>query len=275
MEPGRRRKPRLDPGDGRPLKGGRTEPGGSRSSKPKPTKPGSHPKESTLQARRSFTGDERRQTVEAYQKSSLTQEDFAKAFGISKGTLKNWLERYREAGPKALERRPHAGKGKSRLKEALKEEIVQAKRRFPDFGFKRVRDYLARFRGLKVSAGAIQKTLATQQELESPTPAQGKKRQVKKKIVRRFERAKPGQLWQSDITSFVLTRHGTRAYLTVFLDDFSRYIVSFALALHQKTELVTEAMLSGIDRFGKPREILTDQGRQYHSWRGNEQHQDN
>ena len=264
MGPGRRRKPRLDPGDGRPLKGGRTEPGGKLPSKPKPSR---HPKESTLQARRSFTGDERRQTVEAYQKSSLTQEDFARAFGISKGTLKNWLERYREAGPKALERRPHGGRGKSRLKEALKEEIVQAKVRFPDFGFKRVRDYLARFRGLKVSAGAIQKTLATH-KLESPTPVQAKARKAKKKIVRRFERAKPGQLWQSDITSFVLTRHGTRAYLTVFLDDFSRYIVSFALALHQKTELVTEALLSGIDRFGKPREILTDQGRQYHSWRG-------
>jgi hypothetical protein len=44
--------------------------------------------------------------------------------------------------------------------------------------------------------------------------------------------------------------------------------VSFTLALHQKQDLVTEALLSGISRFGKPKEVLTDQGRQYFAWRG-------
>lgn len=263
MKP-RVRRTRSHPGEGRPMKGGRQEPGVGVPGKRKPSRPRKSVKPP---ARRNFTADERRQTVEAYMKSDLTQADFAQTFGISKGTLKNWLERYRKAGPKSLERKPHAGKGKSRLKAALKAEIVKAQARFPDFGIKRVRDYLARFRGLKVSPGAIKKTL-DDQEVENPPAVQKKKRKAKKKMVRRFERAKPGSLWQSDITSFVLTRHGTRVYLTVFLDDYSRYVVSFALALHQKAELVTEALLSGLDRFGKPKEVLTDQGRQYYSWRG-------
>lgn len=76
------------------------------------------------------------------------------------------------------------------------------------------------------------------------------------------------QLWQSDITSMVLTRHSARVYLTVFLDDYSRYIVSWNLQLRQTTDLVVDALLRGIERFGKPEEVLTDQGRQYFAWRG-------
>jgi len=172
---------------------------------------------------------------------------------------------YNEKGPKGLERKPHAAKGKMRIAKAVREEIVHVKRVFPTFGLKRLRDHLFRFRGVKVSTGSIGKTL--KEAKVPPTPTPKKRRKVKKKV-RRFERAKPGALWQSDITSYVLTRHGARAYLTVFLDDHSRYVVSFALALHQKQELVMEALLLGIDRFGKPVEVLTDQGRQYVSWRG-------
>jgi len=75
-------------------------------------------------------------------------------------------------------------------------------------------------------------------------------------------------MWQSDITSFVLPRQGRRVYLTVFLDDYSRYIVSWGLYLNQKQEIVIETLLQGIERFGKPKEVLTDQGRQYFAWRG-------
>ena len=76
------------------------------------------------------------------------------------------------------------------------------------------------------------------------------------------------QLWQSDITSFVLTRHSQRVYLTVYMDDHSRYIVAWSLQLRQKSDLVMDSLLMGIQRFGKPEEVLTDQGRQYFSWRG-------
>ena len=61
---------------------------------------------------------------------------------------------------------------------------------------------------------------------------------LKSKPPRRFERARPGELWQTDITSFVLRRQGRRVYLAVFLDDHSRFIVAWALATHQRTPLV-------------------------------------
>jgi len=220
-------------------------------------------------SRRLFTPEERRAAVEAYLASGHTQKDFGRLWGVSATTLSKWVKRYEREGPKGLEDRPGEGRGRSgkekRLPAAVRAEIVNVKQRFPNFGLLRVRDFLARFRGIRVSAGGVRNTLRA----EGIEPVRRKKKPRRKaKPPRRFERSRPGELWQSDITSFVLARHSRRVYLTVFLDDFSRYVVSFALATHQRAELVTESLLEGVARFGKPKEVLTDQGRQYFSWRG-------
>jgi hypothetical protein len=141
---------------------------------------------------------------------------------------------------------------------------VRTKRRFPTFGLKKVRDFLRRFGGQSVSTGSVRKVLAAEGLHQPIQPARRRKRE----IIRRVERSKPGELWQTDITSYVLTRSRVRVYLTVFLDDFSRYVVSWSLATHQKSALVCEALMDGIERFGKPEEVLSDQGRQYFAWRG-------
>ena len=88
-----------------------------------------------------------------------------------------------------------------------------------------------------------------------------------KPVEHRFERAEPNQLWQSDIFTFLLRRH-ERLYVAAFLDDYSRYMVSLVVSHHQRASLVLEALTRGIADYGAPREVLTDQGRQYVSWRG-------
>ncbi len=218
--------------------------------------------------------DERRRAVQAYQLSGMTLEQFARTWGVCPGTLRNWLSRVREVGPKGLEPRPRGRPRGARtsipsIPASTHAEILRTKTRFPEFGFRKVRDFLRRFQGVTVSPGTVRNTL--KKAGIPPLPPHGKRRRRKQKTEtkpRRFERSKPGELWQSDITSFNLTRHGTKVYLTVFLDDFSRFVVGWNLATHQRQELVNEALMDGISRFGKPKEVLTDQGRQYFSWRG-------
>jgi len=220
---------------------------------------------------RTYTPDERRAAVEAFVKSGRTQGDFAKLWGITTTTLSTWMRRYEKEGPQGLETRraqPKARKGS--LPASVRAEIARTKRRFPDFGMRKVRDWLARFQGIRVSANTVQKTLK-EEGLANPAPRPKAKR--KRHPPRRFERSRPGELWQSDITSFLLTRHSRRVYLVVFLDDFSRYVVSWALCGHQKGVLVHDALAEGLARFGKPAEILTDQGRQYFAWRGKSEFQ--
>jgi len=206
---------------------------------------------------RRYTPEDRRQALEAYERSDLTIRDFCATWGVSTKTFSGWKRRYRELGPKGLEtKRVGRKKGTGTiapLPGAVKGAIAETKRRFPDFGLRKIRHWLARFRGVRVSVGSVQKTLV-EEGLSSP-PVKRKPRRHPKPP-KRFERARAGEMWQSDITSFVLRRHHRRVYLTVFLDDHSRFITGWALAGHQRKELVEEAFHAGV------------QGRQYVSWRG-------
>jgi transposase InsO family protein len=219
-------------------------------------------------SQRHYSPEERRATIAAYQKSGMSQVAFSQLWGLSATSLGRWLRAYRAHGPKGLEA-PWGGGRRGRKKEpvaeSVREEIVATKRRFPAWGLRRIRDALARFSGLRVGTHKVREVVR-EAGLETPKPVKKARRAPPK--VRRFERSRPRELWQSDITSYVLTRHSQRVYLTVFLDDHSRYVVSWALALQQRSELVTECLLEGLARFGKPKEVLTDQGRQYFAWRG-------
>lgn len=220
-------------------------------------------------SRRHFTPEQRRQAVEAYRKAGLTVTDFARTWGISAWTFRQWRTRYEAHGPQGLDRisdGPVKPRGRPRLSELVREEIAAVKRRFPLFGLKKVRDFLARFAGLRVSVGSVRRTLS--EEGLPPAPAPRRRRKLRASEPRRFERSRPGELWQSDITVLRLARADRNVYLVAFLDDHSRYVVGFGLHTHQKAEIVIEALLEGIARFGKPREVLTDQGRQYYAWRG-------
>src|ERR1019366_74272 len=121
------------------------------------------------------------------------------------------------------------------------------------------------FTGLKASTHQIRRVAKEEKLPAGKVPT---RRWKKKAVVRRFERAEPGSLWQSDITSFNLTKYSLKVYLVAFVDDHSRYVVSWKLGLRQTQELVNECLLEGIQRFGKPKEVLTDQGLQYFAWRG-------
>jgi transposase InsO family protein len=191
----------------------------------------------------------------------------AKAFGIPVTTVLDWSRRYRKNGgdPETWWEgdRERRKAGRERKADARREAVVQARRAHPEQGTRRIRDVMARFQGLGVSETTVRRILHEEGLLETvpePAPKPGPPEH-------RFERAEPNQLWQSDIFTFLLRRHH-RLYVTAFLDDYSRYLVSLVVAHHQRASLVLEALARGIAEYGSPREVLTDQGRQYVSWRG-------
>src|SRR5262249_13404808 len=83
-----------------------------------------------------------------------------------------------------------------------------------------------------------------------------------------FGRPRPNQLWQTDLFTFVLKRQNRRLYLVAFLDDHSRFLVSYGLHASQSSALVLEALRAGLASYGPPEEVLTDNGSQYVTWRG-------
>ncbi|GIL18202.1 MAG: hypothetical protein BroJett040_19530 [Oligoflexia bacterium] len=211
---------------------------------------------------------EKKKIVEAFLQSGMTRFNFAQAWGVSSASLGIWVKSYQEQGADGLMPKPRKANDRRfgmKVPVAVQNEIIEIKKRDPSFGLKRIKDWMYRFRGVKVSTGSIRKTVQNEGLSLAIKP---RKRRRSSERVRRFERAKPMQLWQSDITQFTLGPSSMRVYLTVFMDDHSRYIVGWRLQSKQTADLVLDAFTDARVRFGKPEEVLTDQGRQYFAWRG-------
>jgi transposase InsO family protein len=214
-------------------------------------------------ASENLTPTQRLLLLDTWQRSGLPAGDFAAMVGISKHTLYIWKRKFEEEGPGGLMDRPRGGPTGSRLPELTKRTILMLKQSNPDWGCQRISDMLLRGPALPASPSAVARVLieAGYELKEEPTKPHPDH-------VRHFERAKPNQLWQTDLFTFVLKRQNRRVYLVAFMDDHSRFIVSYGLHASQSTALVLEVLRAGLTSYGTPQEILTDNGTQYVTWRG-------
>ena len=209
------------------------------------------------------TPQERLLLLDTWQRSGLPASDFGAMVGLSKFTLYAWKARFDKSGPEGLIDQPRGGPRGSKLAEITKRTILMLKAAHPEWGCRRISDMLLRGPALPASESAVARVLheagyQLSEEVTEPHPDK----------VRRFERAKPNQLWQSDLFTFILKRQNRRVYLVAFMDDHSRFIVSYGLHASQSGALVLEVLRAGIASYGSPAEILTDNGSQYVTWRG-------
>lgn len=216
--------------------------------------------------KRLFTPQQRLLLLDSWRRSGLPAKDFAALVGISKHTLYVWKQRFDREGPGGLMDSPRGAPQGTRVGDLAKRTILMLKESHPEWGCQRISDMLLRGPALAASAGAVARVLreAGYEMVEEPTRPHRDK-------VRRFERAKPNQLWQTDLFTFMLKRQNRRLYLVAFLDDHSRFLVSFGLHASCGTAMVIEALEAGIAAYGPPEEILTDNGPQYVTWRGKSQ----
>jgi transposase InsO family protein len=216
--------------------------------------------------KRIFTPQQRLLLLDSWRRSGLPAKDFAALVGISKHTLYVWKQHFDREGPAGLMDLPRGAPAGTRVSDLAKRTILMLKEAHPEWGCQRISDMLLRGPALAASAGAVARVLreAGYELVEEPTRPHPDR-------VRRFERAKPNQLWQTDLFTFMLKRQNRRLYLVAFLDDHSRFLVSLGLHASCGTAMVIEALEAGIAAYGPPEEILTDNGPQYVTWRGKSQ----
>jgi transposase InsO family protein len=210
-----------------------------------------------------LTPQQRLLLLDTWQRSGLPAQDFAALVGLSKHTLYSWKKKFDTQGPAGLLDQPRGGPTGSKLPELTKRTIRMLKQANPEFGCQKISDLLLRGPALPASPAAVARVLheagyQCEEVTTRPHPDH----------VRSFERARPNQLWQTDLFTFVLKRQNRRVYLVAFLDDHSRFLVSYGLHASQSTALVLEALRAGLTNYGAPEEILTDNGSQYVTWRG-------
>jgi transposase InsO family protein len=209
------------------------------------------------------TPEQRLLLLDTWRRSGLPAKDFAALVGVSSYTLYNWKRRFEDRGPEGLMDQVRGARRGSRLPELTKRTILMLKQSHPEWGCQRISDMLVRGPALPASPSAVSRVLheAGYELVEEPMRLHPEK-------VRRFERAKPNQLWQTDLFTFMLKRQNRRVYLVAFMDDHSRFLVSYGLHASQSAALVLEVLEAGIASYGPPEEILTDNGPQYVTWRG-------
>jgi transposase InsO family protein len=202
----------------------------------------------------------RLKAVKLYLEEGYSQVWISEQLGFGKKTLVDWVKRYRELGEEGLRSR-YSGSRSAKIPPAVRHKITELKRRYPTFGVKRIAQLLRRVFFLSASRETVRRTLHQQNLIL-------KKRKAKRSPPkpRFFERATPNQMWQSDIFTFRLG--GKNAYLIGFMDDYSRYLVGCDLFRSQSAEHVLEVYRAAVGEYGVPKEVLTDQGRQYTNWRG-------
>jgi putative transposase len=204
--------------------------------------------------------------LDTWQRSGLPARDFGALVNISRHTLYAWKRRFEQLGPAGLIQQTKGARPGSKLPDLTKRTILMLKQAHPDWGCERISDMLMRGPALPACANAVARVLreAGYELVEQPT-------RPHPDHVRSFERATPNQLWQTDLFTFMLKRQNRRVYLVAFMDDHSRFITGYGLHGSQSAALVIEVLRAAIAGYGVPREILTDNGTQYVTWRGKSQ----
>jgi transposase InsO family protein len=206
------------------------------------------------------TFEVRLRAVKLHLEEGFTQELVAEELGLSSAAVYKWTRLYRLHGEEAL-KGPGRGVRPKRLPEPIRNKILELKKEEPSRGIKRISQLLKRVFFLPASSETVRRTLK-EQGLIKPPP------KPRRNLVRPrfFERATPNQMWQTDIFTFRLG--GRYAYLIGFMDDYSRFMVGADLFRSHTAENVLEVFRVAAGEYQPPKEMLTDNGREYVNWRG-------
>lgn len=207
---------------------------------------------------------EKLEIVEARLKG-LTIREVSELYRVRPATISDWCRAYEAKGLAGLE---PVARGVRRLPsakvEAAAQIVAEVVKADPEAGIGKVQGALYRQGFLSLARETVRKLLRG-----AGHGPQGERfrRRNRPKQVRSFERANPNDLWQTDIMTFML-KGQYRVYMIGFLDDNSRFLTGWGLYRFQTTANVQEVFRAAIEKHGLPKEVLSDNGRQYYSWRG-------
>jgi transposase InsO family protein len=205
----------------------------------------------------------RLKAVKLHLEEGISREVISRELGVGESSVSVWVRSYRQKGEDGLRSQPRGVRpGQKKLPEPVTARIVELKKAEPSWGVKRIAQVLRRMFWLPGSPETV-RTRLHEAGLMNNERAKGRRNLTRPRF---FERATPNQMWQTDIFTFRLG--GKYAYLIAFLDDYSRYVVGADLFRSPTAAAVIEVYRIAMGEYQPPKEMLTDNGRQYTTWRG-------
>jgi transposase InsO family protein len=181
--------------------------------------------------------------------------EVARRFQVSRQSLHVWLRRYAaDQGLGDRSSRPHGCP--HQMSPVVEAKIVEVRRAHPAWGADRIGYQLERD-GIGPVPGrtSIYRALLRNGLV---VPGQRKRR---RSDYRRWERARPMELWQMDVVGGFHLADGTELKAVSGIDDSSRFGISAQLVRRATAGPVCEALLAALRRHGAPDQVLTDNGK--------------
>lgn len=150
------------------------------------------------------------------------------------------------------------GRGEKQISENQEKGVLETWQNNPGYGPGQVRNQLRR-QGMTISTRTVQRIMQANGYV-------GRQKGGLNKEIQRFEANRPLELAQMDILEFYVNK--LKVYLLLLQDDFSRFILGWALSGETSIDWVIAMVQTSIDRYGKMEEILSDRGFVFYSWKG-------
>ena len=190
-------------------------------------------------------------------RDGLTVIEVAERYGVSRQAVHGWLRRYAAGGLDALADRSHRPDTcPHQMPADLEARICELRRHHPSWGQRRLAHELARA-GVDPPPGLT----SIYRALVRNGLIQPKARRRAKAAWRRWERARPMELWQMDVMGGIWLTDGRELKAVTGLDDHSGFCVAAGLIERANARAVCRVFRAALDRHGVPEELLTDNGK--------------
>jgi len=176
----------------------------------------------------------------------------ANRYQVTRRIVYKIIDEYERTGMVPIDKKP--GRKKTQLSQKEKEIILECSNEC-DLGANGLEVYIKKNRGIHIPHNKIHSLLLSQGIAKESIR---KKRQRK---YCRYQRKHSMSLWHTDWKEVMI--NGERKYVTAFIDDRSRYVTCFGIFDNQTTEYTIEVLERGIEEYGVPNQIVTDNGSQF------------
>lgn len=200
-------------------------------------------------------------------KAAKIKAQICKETGLSERTLRRYLAEYRRHGFGGLKPKPRGkSEAASVIPQEVLEEAIMLRREVPGRSVRQIIQILEWEK--KIEPGTLKRSTLQESLTRRGYSARQLRLYTDKGVAaRRFQKRSRNALWQSDIKFGppVLCSDGTRktAYLVLFVDDATRFIVHGQWYDTMEQSIVQDALRQAILKYGVPEATYFDNGKQY------------
>jgi transposase InsO family protein len=183
--------------------------------------------------------------------------------GLSERTVRRYVENYKKRGLSGLADTPRSDKGKPKsIPAAVVDEAVRLREELPGRSVRQIIEILEGERVIK--PGSVARTTLNDKLVKRGFGATRMRAMASSRPARRFARKGRNSLWQLDVKfGPVIDGIGrkTKTFMLGILDDKTRMPMHAEWYSNQKLPILEDAFRKALLKYGKPKDILVDQGK--------------